>query len=96
MGFHHLNMKPIVSRRLVDIDATGRGFKTQNSKPRSRNKFGMTTRPEPNHLVMLNLFQHLVCFFLPSADASFIPVHRMGFSDALLNKNVLDFKWGSQ
>jgi hypothetical protein len=34
----------------------------------------MTARPEPNHLVVLNLFQHLVCFFLPSADASFIPV----------------------
>jgi hypothetical protein len=33
---------------------------------------------------MLNLFQHLVCFFLLSADASFIPVHRTGFSDALL------------
>jgi hypothetical protein len=31
----------------------------------------MTTRTEPNHLVMLNLFQHLVCFFLPSADPSF-------------------------
>jgi hypothetical protein len=29
----------------------------------------MTTRPEPNHLVMLNLFQHLVFLFLPSADA---------------------------
>jgi len=46
----------------------------------------MTARPEPNHLVMLNLFQHLVCFFLPSADTSFIPVHRTGFSDALLIK----------
>jgi len=44
----------------------------------------MTKRPEPNHLVMLNLFQHLVCFFLLSADASFIPVHRKGFSDAIL------------
>ncbi|MDP2970300.1 MAG: hypothetical protein Q8P64_13995, partial [Deltaproteobacteria bacterium] len=44
-----------------------------NPKPRSRNKFGMTKRPEPNPLVMLNLFQHLVGFFLLSADASFIP-----------------------
>jgi len=46
----------------------------------------MTTRPEPKHIVMLNLFQHLVCFFLLSADASFIPVHRKGFSDAILIK----------
>ncbi len=36
---------------------------------------------------MLNLFQHLVCFFLLSADASFIPVHRKGFSDAILINN---------
>jgi hypothetical protein len=57
-----------------------------NPKPRSRNKFGMTTRQEPNPYVMLNLFQHLVCFFLLSADTSFIPVHRTGFSDALLIK----------
>ncbi|MDP2970600.1 MAG: hypothetical protein Q8P64_15555, partial [Deltaproteobacteria bacterium] len=41
-------------------------------------------RPEPNPLVMLNLFQHLVGFFLLSADASFIPVHRKGFSDSIL------------
>jgi hypothetical protein len=44
----------------------------------------MTKRPEPNPLVMLNLFQHLVGFFLLSADASFVPVHRKGFSDAIL------------
>ncbi|MDO9123641.1 MAG: hypothetical protein Q7V12_04360, partial [Deltaproteobacteria bacterium] len=43
-----------------------------------------TKRPEPNPLVMLNLFQHLVGFFLLSADASFIPVHRKGFSNAIL------------
>ena len=49
----------------------------------------MTTRREPNHLVMLNLFQHLVFLFLPSADASFIPVHRTGFSDALLINSKL-------
>ncbi len=41
---------------------------------------------EPNPVVMLNLFQHLVCFFLLSADASFIPVHRTGFSGAILIK----------
>jgi hypothetical protein len=41
----------------------------------------MTATPEPNHLVML---QHLICFFLPSTDTSFIPVHRTGFSDAIL------------
>ena len=46
-------------------------------------------RREPNYPVMLNLFQHLVCYFLPLADASFIPVHRTGFSDALLiNPNI--------
>jgi hypothetical protein len=44
----------------------------------------MTKRPEPNPLVMLNLFQHLVGLFLLAADASFIPVHRTGFSGALL------------
>jgi hypothetical protein len=33
---------------------------------------------------MLNLFQHLVGYSLPLADASFIPAHRTGFSDALL------------
>jgi hypothetical protein len=50
----------------------------------------MTKRPEPNPLVMLNLFQHLVGFFLLSADASFIPVPayrqagtEKGFSDAI-------------
>jgi hypothetical protein len=37
---------------------------------------------------MLNLFQHLVCFFLLSADTSFVPVHRKGFSDAILT-NVI-------
>ena len=37
---------------------------------------------------MLNLFQHLVCYFLPSADTSFIPVHRTGFSDAFLIKKA--------
>ncbi|MDP2970877.1 MAG: hypothetical protein Q8P64_16955, partial [Deltaproteobacteria bacterium] len=45
-------------------------------------------RPEPNPLVMLNLFQHLVGFFLLSADASFIPVHRKGFSDSILIKGT--------
>jgi len=44
----------------------------------------MTARPEPNHLVMLNLFQHLICFFLPLADAPFIPVHRTEFLAVLL------------
>src|SRR4030042_3347521 len=57
-----------------------------NPKPRPRNKFGMTKGPEPNRYVMLNLFQHLVCFFLLSADAPFIPVHRTGFSGATLIK----------
>jgi len=34
----------------------------------------MTKIPELNRHVMLNLFQHLVSFFLLSADAPFIPV----------------------
>jgi hypothetical protein len=34
----------------------------------------MTEGRGPNPLVMLNLVQHLVCFFLRSVDASFIPV----------------------
>src|SRR4030043_1288475 len=65
-----------------------------NPKPGSRTWFGMTTRQEPNPYVMLNLFQHLVCFFLLSADASFIPVHsvssrndRTGFSGSISNKS---------
>jgi hypothetical protein len=49
----------------------------------------MTKRKELNYPVMLNLFQHLVCYFLPLADASFIPVHRTGLSDALLIKMQL-------
>jgi hypothetical protein len=49
----------------------------------------MTKRPEPNPLVMLNLIQHLVGFFLLSADASFIPVHRKGFSDAILINRMI-------
>jgi len=44
----------------------------------------MTKRPEPNRHVMLNLFQHLVCFFLLSAEAPENPVHRTGFSGAIL------------
>jgi hypothetical protein len=48
----------------------------------------MTKRREPNYLVMLNLFQHLVCFSLLSADAPFIPVHRTGFSGAILINNM--------
>ncbi len=62
--------------------------KLLNPKPRSRNKFGMTKGPEPNRYVMLNLFQHLVCFFLLSAGAPFTPVHRTGFSGAILIKFI--------
>jgi hypothetical protein len=54
----------------------------------------MTKRPEPNrHVMLLNLFQHLVGYFLPFADASFIPAHRTEFSDALLIiiNNTYDF-----
>jgi hypothetical protein len=46
--------------------------------------FGMTKGKKPHAAVMLNLFQHLVRFFLASADTPFIPVHRTGFSGANL------------
>jgi hypothetical protein len=64
------------------------GALNQNSKAKTEipKQVRDDKKRDPNHLVMLNLFQHLECFFLPSADASFIPVHRMGFSDALLIK----------
>jgi hypothetical protein len=42
---------------------------------------------------MLNLFQHLVCFFLLSADAPFIPVHRTGFSGVILIKRPTFVRW---
>jgi hypothetical protein len=54
----------------------------------------MTKRPEPNRDVMLEpwtdedqaCFSIWFAYFLPSADACFIPVHRKGFSDANLRK----------
>jgi len=44
----------------------------------------MTKRLEPTRLVMLNWFQHPVCFYLLSADIPVIPVHRTGFSGVVL------------
>ncbi len=41
---------------------------------------------------MLNLFQHLVCFFMLSADASSLPVHRTGFSGAILINSKHQFQ----
>ena len=41
-----------------------------NPKTRSRNKFGMTKKPEPNRYVM-NLFQHLVCFSSANSRRTF-------------------------
>jgi hypothetical protein len=53
----------------------------------------MTKRSDPNRHVMLNLGLMKIrlvsasdSFFLLSADAPFIPVHRMGFSGAILIK----------
>jgi hypothetical protein len=54
----------------------------------------MTKRAETNSHVMLNLvlnsiqywFSIWFAFFLLSANAPFIPVHRTGFSDAVLVK----------
>jgi hypothetical protein len=40
------------------------------------------------------LFQHLVCFFLTSADAPFIPVHGTGFSGTILIKSQIERKSG--
>jgi hypothetical protein len=59
----------------------------------------MTKRPEPNHHVMLlnlglmkiRLVSASELFFLLSADAPFIPVHRTGFSGALLIKKAEPF-----
>ena len=54
---------------------------------------------EPCAELVSVLFQHLVCFFLLSADASFIPIHsvsrrndRTGFSDALLVNSKFMFR----
>jgi hypothetical protein len=47
--------------------------KFSNPKKRSRNKFGMTKRLEPNRHVMLNLFQHLVCLFSAFGRRPFHP-----------------------
>ena len=58
----------------------------------------MTPRPEPKHFVMLKFFQHLACFFLPSAEACFIPRpclptgrHSAEFSDVVLIKKAPAF-----
>jgi predicted nucleotidyltransferase len=42
------------------------------------------TKEEGQSPVVMNSFQHLIRFFLPLADTSFIPVHRTGLSGALL------------
>ncbi len=60
----------------------------------------MTKGPEPNPHVMVLLNLGLMkirlvsasdLFFLLSADAPFIPVHRTGFSDAILIMDAVDF-----
>ncbi len=65
----------------------------KNPKPRSRNKFGMTKKTEPNYYVMLLLNLGLMkirlvsasdLLFLLSTEAPFIPVHRTEFSDEVL------------
>jgi hypothetical protein len=60
--------------------------KLQNPKPRSRNKFGMTKRPEPNRHVMLNLFQHLVCLFSAFSRRIFHPRPQEGVFRREFNK----------
>jgi len=50
------------------------------------------TKEEGQSPVVMNSFQHLIRSSLPLADASFIPVHRKGFSDAILIK-VLRFSY---
>jgi hypothetical protein len=83
----------IQMKQIIQISKEPRpqgGALNQNSKAKTEipKQVRDDKKRDPNHLVMLNLFQHLECFFLPSADASFIPVHRMGFSDALLIKGI--------
>ena len=60
-----------------------------NPKKRSRNKFGMTKRPEPNPHVMLNLFQHLVCFFSAFSRRIFHPRPQDGVFKRNLNNEFL-------
>src|SRR4030042_986654 len=63
-----------------------------NPKPRSRNKFGMTKRPEPNRHVMLNLFQHLVYFFSAFSRRTFHPRPQDGVFRCGLNKDA-HYQW---
>ena len=69
-----------------------------NPKTRSRNKFGMTKRPEPNCHVMLNLFQHLVCFFSAFSRRTFHPRPQDGVFRCNLNNFMLSLiynvRWG--
>ena len=48
-------------------------FKFLNPNTRSRNKFGMTKRPESNPYVTLNLFQHLAWFSSAIGRSTFHP-----------------------
>jgi hypothetical protein len=57
-----------------------------NPKTRSRIKFGMTKRPEPNRHVMLNLFQHLVCLFSAFSKRIFHPRPEEGVFRCEFNK----------
>jgi hypothetical protein len=57
-----------------------------NQKTRSRNKFGMTKRSEPNRHVMLNLFQHLVCLFSAFSRRIFHPRPQEGVFRCEFNK----------
>jgi hypothetical protein len=61
-----------------------------NPKKRSRNKFGMTKRPEPNRNVMLNLFQHLVFFYLQQMHLSSpsLPTGRQA-QDGFRNRKIM-------
>ena len=86
---------PLLLQSSVKNPAHRAGLYNPNSKPkqRSRNKFGMTKRAETNSHVMLNLFQHLVCFFSAFSRRTFHPRPQDGvFRCGLNNKGVINLK----
>jgi prepilin-type N-terminal cleavage/methylation domain-containing protein len=61
-------------------------LKFLNPRPKSRNEFGMTEKAETNRHVMLNLFQHPVCFFSAFSRRTFYSRPQDGVFRRGLNK----------
>ena len=72
----HPFLQPVRKPRHSCLSADRQGGDDKISKPKTEipKQVRDDKRPEPNHYVVLNLFQHLVCFFLLSAHTPFIPV----------------------